>query len=146
MPCTDPRCGAPQTGPGHPRRGWVRVSIAGDPTARWYCSTSCAARGLGLAADVTSRRPDVGDCAFCVSRHDLGHACRSCGHRPSRLLYRNVGQPDPPAVTDIPRPAKATSAEIRAWANANGYDVASIGAIPHWLIDTYNDAHAEAAS
>lgn len=38
--CTQPRCGHPQEGPGHPRKGWVQVKPAGQP-ALWFCSWPC---------------------------------------------------------------------------------------------------------
>lgn len=41
--CEEPRCGQPQEGPGHPRRGWVQVKGAGC-VARWFCSYYCAGK------------------------------------------------------------------------------------------------------
>lgn len=40
--CGDPRCGVPQEGPGHPRKGWLSVKQVGvDDKPLWFCSTRC---------------------------------------------------------------------------------------------------------
>lgn len=43
-PCDHDRCGQPQTGPGHPRKGWVQLKRAGEQTALWFCSFHCTSR------------------------------------------------------------------------------------------------------
>lgn len=43
-PCPNRHCGQPQHGPGHPRRGWVQLKVAGETPARWFCQWSCVAR------------------------------------------------------------------------------------------------------
>lgn len=42
--CPEPRCGQPQAGPGHPRKGWVQTKAAGETQALWHCSWHCASR------------------------------------------------------------------------------------------------------
>jgi hypothetical protein len=57
--CRDERCGRPQDGPGHPRRGWVRVSITGtDAPPLWFCGELHAALALLGEAALTAR-PDT---------------------------------------------------------------------------------------
>jgi hypothetical protein len=41
--CPQQQCGKPQAGPGHPRKGWVKVKVAGDPTCLWFCCWGCVA-------------------------------------------------------------------------------------------------------
>jgi hypothetical protein len=42
--CKDPRCGVPQTGPGHPRKGWLQIKMGTERP--WFCSVPCAQRWL----------------------------------------------------------------------------------------------------
>lgn len=138
--CTEPRCGHPQTSAGHPRNGWIRISIAGSPPAHWYCSLACAATALAgrAEAEISGVRTDVGACPACVTRHDIGHLCRSCGHTPPRPDFTRVGQPGHPEA-----------AHVRAWARSTGLDVPVRGPLAPDVIDTYLDAHQatqEAAS
>jgi hypothetical protein len=39
--CHDERCGRPQDGPGHPRKGWVQIKVAGEPKALWFHTWAC---------------------------------------------------------------------------------------------------------
>jgi len=42
--CQHAACGQPQTGPGHPRKGWVKLHQAGAPATVWCCGWHCASR------------------------------------------------------------------------------------------------------
>lgn len=96
--CTNPeQCGRPQTGPGHPKKGWIKTHTAGSKTAdRWYCSTTCLITDLVGAIS----RPDVAACAHCANRHDRDHRCPICGsapqntgiRTPARRLYDHARQ------------------------------------------------------
>lgn len=53
--CEHETCGHAQTGPGHPRRGWIAVKVAGEDAKVWCCSWYCIGRyalrrELGAAA------------------------------------------------------------------------------------------------
>lgn len=54
LPCEHVACGRPQSGPGHPRRGWVKVhwSQTGEDDI-WFCSNRCAGAALTSAATPT---------------------------------------------------------------------------------------------
>lgn len=58
--CPHEACGLPQTGPGHPRSGWVRIHQAGrgagTDSHRWFCSWRCAHRHVArqLAQEATA--------------------------------------------------------------------------------------------
>lgn len=78
--CTDPdKCGHPQTGPGHPRKGWINVKVAGTAGSTWWCSTACLAAHLTHGTTV---RVDVATCPTCINRHDRGHRCPACNTAP----------------------------------------------------------------
>jgi hypothetical protein len=141
--CTEPRCGHPQTSAGHPRNGWVRVSIARSPPAHWYCSLACAATALAgrAEAEISGVRTDVGACSTCVTRHDIGHLCRSCGHTPPRPDFTRLGRPGP----EDPRQQRldalgVTTAQVRAWARGQDIDVPVRGPLAPDVIDAYLDA------
>lgn len=160
--CTEPRCGHPQTSAGHPRKGWVRVNIAGSPPARWYCSTACAAAALDgrATAELTGIRTDVGACPTCATRHDLGHRCRSCGHTPPRVTFAypvrpfDAGPEEQPRLTALQerqqrlRDLGVTTGEVRAWARTAGRNVPDRGPLNPDVVDAYLDQHQtqEAAS
>lgn len=95
--CTDPEtCGHPQNGAGRPRKGWVKVHIAGHPIAdTWWCSTTCAAAGLAGVAG----RLDVATCPACINRHDRGHRCSVCNTVPHLI----AGAPVPTRLYDNAR-------------------------------------------
>lgn len=77
--CTDTeKCGQPQIGPGHPRKGWINVKTAGVAGSTWWCSTTCLARAL----TGTSPRSDVATCPACINRHDRAHRCPACNTTP----------------------------------------------------------------
>lgn len=42
--CDEERCGQPQNGPGHPRRGWVQIRTGAERP--WFCGLTCALRWL----------------------------------------------------------------------------------------------------
>ena len=98
--CTDTeRCGQPQVGAGHPRKGWLNLKVAGVGGSTWWCSRECLVTGL---LDVTPR-PDVAVCGHCINRHERGHACPACGSRPqiganhvipATRLYLRAGHPE----------------------------------------------------
>lgn len=74
------KCGLPQEGPGHPRKGWLNVKVAGITGSTWWCSPACLARQLHR--DTTSARHDVATCPACINRHDRAHRCPTCGTAP----------------------------------------------------------------
>ena len=101
----DDRCGRPQDGPGHPRSGWIKVHAAGKGGGPdlWFCSPRCLVRAFApgvatqIAADMTARAvagQDVATCPACITRHERGHRCRSCGHAPPPPIFRGLGIPD----------------------------------------------------
>lgn len=62
--CDDERCGAPQSGAGRPRKGWIRVQQTGQDTAVWVCSWRCLsfyAIGAELRAMTESITETAGD-------------------------------------------------------------------------------------
>ncbi|MGG5257486.1 hypothetical protein [Phycicoccus avicenniae] len=85
MPCTDTeKCGRPQDGPGHPRKGWIRTHVAGTSgSTRWWCSLRCLIAGMtGVPG---ADRDDVAACVTCTNRHDRDHRCPVCGTRPQQV-------------------------------------------------------------
>ncbi|WP_346007270.1 hypothetical protein [Janibacter terrae] len=89
------KCGRPQDGPGHPRKGWLNVKVAGIAGSTWWCSPTC------LAANLThgdTLRVDVATCPTCINRHDRAHRCPACGTTPhitapvvpARRLYQRA--------------------------------------------------------
>lgn len=42
--CPQTRCGLPQVGAGHPRKGWVQVKVAGEQHKLWFCGWPCVSR------------------------------------------------------------------------------------------------------
>lgn len=88
------KCGQPQTGPGHPRKGWLNVKVAGVAGSTWWCSATCLAAGLAR----THARVDVATCPACINRHERGHRCPACGTAPqlttgvvpARRLYQHT--------------------------------------------------------
>lgn len=48
--CDNERCGRPQEGAGHPRKGWVEAKKAGETVKRWWCSWDCLSRGAVVLA------------------------------------------------------------------------------------------------
>lgn len=106
--CADAdKCGRPQDGPGHPKKGWIRTHVAGAANStRWWCSLRCLIAGF-TQTEVTSR-DDVALCVTCINRHDRDHRCPLCGNAPqitravptpARRLFTNLGAhtPDPAA-------------------------------------------------
>lgn len=71
------KCGRPQVGPGHPRKGWLNVKTAGVAGSTWWCSPACLMRSL-----TRDHRVDVAACPACINRHDRGHRCPACGTAP----------------------------------------------------------------
>jgi hypothetical protein len=64
-------------------------------------------------------------------------------HRPGRdalSLHRDRPHTPPP-----PTVAQPTTRDIRAWAIANGYRIATRGAIPAGIKQAYSNQHAKAA-
>ena len=100
--CADTdKCGRPQHGPGHPRKGWIRTHIAGDAdSTRWWCSLACLIHGF--TQTLVTARDDVALCVPCINRHDREHRCPACGSTPHltqgtptahRRLFTNLGRP-----------------------------------------------------
>lgn len=54
-----------------------------------------------------------------------------------------VSQPDNSTNDKIGSKYPTFSQRVRAWAQANDYDVASRGKIPYWIYESYNKAHAD---
>lgn len=72
------KCGHPQVGAGHPRKGWIRTKVAGQTDSdRWWCSIRCLLVGF-----TQSVHDDVALCVACINRHDRGHKCAVCGTAP----------------------------------------------------------------
>lgn len=80
--CADPaKCGRPQEGAGHPRKGWIRTHIAGAAdSTRWWCSIRCLV--AGFTGNPVENRDDVAICVACINRHDRKHRCPVCGTTP----------------------------------------------------------------
>lgn len=101
--CTQPdRCGHPQDGPGHPRKGWLQLKTAGIPRTTWWCSPTCLTHHLitlitptpaAAAPRPVEPRHDVAACPACINRHDRGHRCPTCGSAPQ--LPQLVAVPKP---------------------------------------------------
>lgn len=88
-----PQCGLPATSiAGRVPNGFVRVQIAGATAPTWFCGVSCAVEAL--TGDAPTLRADVAVCPACITRHDIGHVCRSCGHVATVSGYRwRAGRP-----------------------------------------------------
>lgn len=59
--------------------------------------------------------------------------------------YLDVARKTRPSVRRRPRtpaPGRENNAAIRAWANANGYDLSSRGRIPAAVVEAFEKAHA----
>ncbi len=75
--CADPtKCGQPQDGPGHPRKGWIRTHIAGlANSTRWWCSLACLIHGF--TQDPHAARDDVATCVPRLRHHPPPHPRRT---------------------------------------------------------------------
>lgn len=61
-----------------------------------------------------------------------------------RDLQHPAAAPEPSAVeTSTQERPRATTAEIRAWAREQGYEVPVRGSLPSDVVDAYHKAHAE---
>lgn len=61
-----------------------------------------------------------------------------------RDLQQPAATPEPSAVeTSTQERPRATTAEIRAWAREQGYEVPVRGSLPSDVVDAYHKAHAE---
>lgn len=98
------QCGRIQNGPGHPRRGWLKLHVSGtkEPhavlTGRWYCSPRCLMAALARVAHI-----DITGCAACINRHARGHRCPVCGSTPQVIPTRPT--PTRGRLFDFPIPA-----------------------------------------
>ena len=99
MACADPeKCGRPQVGQGHPRKGWIRTHVAGTAdSTKWWCSLRCLI--TGMTGQPGADRDDVATCVVCTNCHDRDHRCPVCGSRPQQ-------------VQGIPTPARATGGRL----------------------------------
>lgn len=86
--CADPtKCGRPQQGQGHPKKGWIKTHVAGQRGSdAWWCSATCLVVDLTQSGRV--ERPDVARCPLCVNRHDRGHRCPICNTAPQLIAPR----------------------------------------------------------